>query len=311
MIADTTCNVHIATRILRQLAYSEVFNHPLTTTELANFCGMPSKEMQFHLEQLAEERLINREDDFWFLTPRDNKIDRRKAASEQAQKHLKKAHQVGRLINRFPYVRGVAISGSLSKGVLYNDSDFDFFIITDADRLWIARTILILYKKLFLLNSRKYFCVNYFIDTNHLEIEEQNIFTATELFTLLPISGDVFQTFYSNNDWVQRHFPGYESEKQVDQVQKRWLSKTIMYTLKGTLGEQLDTWCLKQTLRRWKRKFNDFDHPKFELTMKSRRYVSKHHPNDFQTKVLRTFAQILTQYTSENEVKLRELNIEL
>lgn len=311
MIADVMCNVQIATRIIRQLAYSEVFNHPLTTHELATFCGMPQKEMQFQLELLAEERLINREDEFWFLTPRDNKIERRKTASEQAQKHLKKAHQVGRLINRFPYVRGVAISGSLSKGVLYHDSDFDFFIITDANRLWVARTILILYKKLFLLNSRKYFCVNYFIDTQHLEIEEKNIFTATELFTLRPVSGDIFQTFYSNNDWVQHHFPGYESEKSVNQVQKRWLSKSIMYTLSGALGEQLDSWCLKYTLRRWKRKFHDFDQSKFELTMKSRRYVSKHHPNDFQTKVLRTFTQILTQYTSEHASKLKELNIEL
>ena len=91
----------------------------------------------------------------------------------------------------------MGISGSLSKGYYDDDGDIDFFIITSPKRLWIARTFLILYKKIFLLNSRKYFCVNYFISSNALEIEEKNIFTATELTTLLPMFGNgSFHKFY-------------------------------------------------------------------------------------------------------------------
>ena len=67
-----------------------------------------------------------------------------------AKNIYQKALTVSRLISKFPYVEGVGISGSLSKGYYDDDGDIDFFIITSPKRLWIARTFLILYKKLFL-----------------------------------------------------------------------------------------------------------------------------------------------------------------
>src|SRR4029453_8923510 len=91
------------------------------------------------------------------------------------------------LIASFPYVRCVCISGSLSKKYFDDTTDIDFFVITKPGRLWVCRTFLILFKKLFLLNSKKYFCINYFIDSDNLEIPDQNIFTATELTTLIPM----------------------------------------------------------------------------------------------------------------------------
>src|SRR5690606_3777846 len=91
------------------------------------------------------------------------------------------ARKKAKLISQFPFVRGVMASGSLSKGYADEKSDIDFFIITIPNRLWIARTLLVLYKRIFLLNSHKFFCVNYFVDEKHLGIEEKNLFTATEL----------------------------------------------------------------------------------------------------------------------------------
>ena len=123
--------------------------------------------------------------------------------------------KVSRKIAKFPYVKGVCLSGALSKGFYDDDGDFDFFIITKPNRLWIARTILVLYKKIFLLNSKKYFCVNYFISTDKLEISEQNLFTATEIATLIPLYGtDTFKEFLeAKNPWAAPYFPNKPSPK--------------------------------------------------------------------------------------------------
>ncbi len=87
-------------------------------------------------------------------------------------------------------------------------SDLDFFIITAPNRLWIARTLLVLYKRVFLANSHKHFCVNYFIDEKHLEIEEKNLFTATELATVIPLYGSKqYENLQGVNSWLARILP--------------------------------------------------------------------------------------------------------
>jgi predicted nucleotidyltransferase len=51
-----------------------------------------------------------------------------------AVKHIKKAKAVAKFLSWFPYIRGIAISGSLSKNFADENSDLDFFIITAANR---------------------------------------------------------------------------------------------------------------------------------------------------------------------------------
>ncbi len=92
---------------------------------------------------------------------------------------------------------------------MHEDGDIDFFIITKADRLWICRTLLVLYKKVFLLNSRKYFCVNYFVDENNLKIKDKNMFTAIEVKHLLSVyNPELIGHFKEINNWTNEFIPG-------------------------------------------------------------------------------------------------------
>ena len=67
-----------------------------------------------------------------------------------------------------PYVRGVFISGQLSRYIADQKSDIDYFIVTEPERLWIVRTLFVLFRRTFLLNNRKYFCTNYYVTTEKL-----------------------------------------------------------------------------------------------------------------------------------------------
>lgn len=271
-----------------------------------------SRQFEALLKELETDKLIHIDNAFISVNNGNGKIQKRMDASQRADSLFDKAVHVASFIQKFPFVEGVGISGSLSKGILHSDGDFDFFIITKSDRVWIARTLLILYKKVFLLNSRKYFCVNYFIDSDHLEIEEKNRFTAVEIATLIPVSGEVFDFFYDKNQWVEAYFPqGARTTFNTKSIRKPAFSRMIQGVFRGKIGEKADSRAMKLTLKRWKRKFGDFDSDKFNLTMKTRRYVSKHHPNDFQSKVLQRYESLKKDYRDVNRETLKKHQIKL
>lgn len=316
MKQDSREHVVLKKEIILNLLYSEIFQHPLSKKEVVDFLQLKIEANSGSFNQLLDELtqcgLIGCKEGYYYLFEENNKIHRRIAGNDKAHKLMPKAYKVARFIHGFPFVQGVGISGSLSKGVMNDDGDFDFFIITQPNRLWIARTLLIVYKKLFLFNSKKYFCVNYFIDTNNLEIEEKNKFTATEIATLIPASGSVLFQFYQTNSWIQTFYPNKAVLEPYSDVSKKPIfSRMIAFCLKGKLGEWFDEWFMKLTLRRWKKKFNEFDNQKFGLTMKSRKYVSKHHPNDFQNKVLNKYSELIEQYKLHYADQLNKQQIEL
>src|SRR4029453_17664939 len=116
-------------------------------------------------DDLCNNGLVHGRDGYFAVAPPGPMIGRRREQEERAASRMNKARRMSRFIGSFPFVRGVMLSGSIDKGVLDEDGDIDYFIITSPGRLWVARTLLILYKKIFLLNSRRDFCVNYFVDT--------------------------------------------------------------------------------------------------------------------------------------------------
>ena len=244
--------------------------------------------LDIELSRLLEKNAIFKINDYYLCESEINLIKRRIDGNKMAKSIFPKAIKVSNFIAKFPFIEGVGISGALSKGYHDEKSDIDFFIITTPNRLWIARTLLILYKKIFLLNSKKYFCVNYFIESDTLEIAEKNRFTATELITLIPMCGQtIFQSFYNKNQWANKYYPNYNKNGyEIVTLEKPHLSKLIESLLKRSFGDFLDSFFLKLTYRKWKRKFKTLDEENFKVAMKSTKNVSKHHPQNFQKKVI-------------------------
>lgn len=276
---------------LKTLLYFSIFSYPLTKDEIYTFSNLENEmSLEAELSELIENKIIFKIEDYYLCLEEESLVKRRTLGNKMASQVFPKAEKVSKFIAKFPFVEGVGISGSLSKGYHDENSDIDFFIITTPQRLWVARTILVLYKKLFLLNSRKHFCVNYFISSDMLEIAEKNKFTATELVTLIPMYGkEVFRAFYSKNNWTQKYYPHYDSiAREIGTVNKPLLSKIVEATLKTSLGVLIEPILLKLTYYKWKRKFKHIDREDFKVAMKSTKSVSKHHPQNFQKKVIDT-----------------------
>lgn len=265
------------------IAYFDIFNHPLTKTEIENLSNKK-------FDNVAQQDLLFEYKGYYSINKNVKEfVEERLKKEKEAEKYIKKLPFFVSLISKFPFIRGIAISGSLSKGVMYADGDIDYFIITAKDRLWICRSFLVLFKKIFLLNSKKYFCVNYFVDENNLKIQDQNIFTAVEISFLIPVYNELLiNQLKEENAWTKDYFSKFKhSLKFPIKRSKKNSKKGLEVVFKDTFANKLDLWLMKKTFNRWEKKFKDFNKEKFELTMRTNRGVSKHHPQDFQNKVLR------------------------
>lgn len=295
--------------VLQTLAYFEVFSYTLTKEEIFAFCGAASVELvavEAQLQLLVNQGLVFQYGLYYQTKEEPSWVTRRLDCNRRAADFLPKARRMAHFIGQFPFVRGVFVSGSLSKECMGPESDVDFFIVTAPGRLWLARTLLVVFKKLFLLNSHKYFCINYFVDSQHLEIEEKNLFTATESVTLLPMWGnEYYQAFYSQNTWAWKYYPHFalRNASEVPPTSKGFFKSIAERVLAGKLGEWLDQKTMQLTIGFWKKKFKHLDSSTFDLALKSRKGISKHHPLHFQQKVLKQLNQNLERIYTLKQVQ--------
>jgi predicted nucleotidyltransferase len=281
--------------IIHTLAYYDIFSYPLTAPEVYHNLGenhATAEEVKKELEDLCANEMIFKNGGFYLLTNDDKYITRRLKGNKFAEKQLKTAHRVSSFISRFPFIRGILLSGSISKGFMEEGSDIDYFVVTHPNRVWFSRLMLMLFKKIFLLNSKKIFCINYFVDVENLEIQEKNIFTATELVTLLPTYGkNVYNELYEKNIWTKQYFPNFP-KRDIEQVldRKNGILKSILEKIFGSrLGDKIDDFAMALFDKFNKKKYKNYNKEEFKLAFKSSKKESKHHPKFFQKKVLQEF----------------------
>ena len=256
------------------------------------------------LNSLVLNRIIFKLDEFYSLQNNHKLAQRRREGNEKAFELLQTATKVASLLACFPYVRGVAVSGSLSKNFADEDSDIDLFIITTRNRLWIARTFMHIFKKFtFLFNKQHLFCMNYYVAEDGLEIIEKNLYTAIEIATLLPLQGDTaFNNFYAANSWIRSYLPNnflrISTARRINRGAIKVLSEAIF---NNSMGTALNEMLMDITASRWHRKTQrlQLNSHGVVMSMDASGQYAKPHPDEFQQ-------QFIAIYKSKVEKLLRE-----
>ncbi|PKH50790.1 nucleotidyltransferase [Tenacibaculum sp. Bg11-29] len=293
--------------ILKSILYFSIFNYPLSLEEVFRFSDSKEKEETAkEILSLEKKGIIYNNNGYYSVLNDKNILTRRLEGNKNAENIMPRAWKIAKFISNFPYIDSVCVSGSLSKGYFDEKSDIDFFIITRKNRIWIARTLLILYKKIFLLNSKKYFCVNYFMSSGYLNVDEKNRFTATEVATLIPLYGEItFKQFLKENKWVYDFFPNLiRKEKSIKTISKSTFTKTVEKLLNYKIGDYIEKVFMKITIKKWRDKFNHLPKEDFEIAFKSSENVSKHHPSNFQKKVLSLLNEKYEEIEKTHNIKL-------
>jgi len=300
--------------VLKTLVYFDIFHYPLTRTEIRKFLCLNIGEVTLAgwLAELEAEKKIFFSNGFYSVQDNPLLSVRRINGNQRAEKLLEKANRIGRFLYRFPFVRAVGISGSLSKNFADEKADIDFFIITKANRLWMARTLMHLYKKLtYISGSQHYYCMNYYVDEQALLIEDRSIFSAIEIKTLLPVCGEkAISDFFESNQWTEDYLPACDFRKQSGkEPRKGWIKRAWEWLLNNKAGNKIENYLFRLTQKRWKRKAergkqNEKGQP---MDLLCGKHFALSNPGSLREKVLAAYEEkvaILRQVTDKNPVAI-------
>jgi hypothetical protein len=295
--------------ILKTLLYYDIFSHPLKSDEVFTFLPQNSvskDNISDVLKSLASDpgSPLAEKNGYYYLKPKETNVSSRISKENHSRKMWRYARLVTHIIKRFPFIRAAMVTGSLSKNSSDSSSDLDFMVITAKNRLWIARTMLMLFKKIFLLNSYKFFCINYYISEDFLEIENRNIFTATEIATIkATYNSNLLEEFLNANKWITDFFPNYVLCDPALHLSGCKVSnrRSILQVFTELLfipplAKKLDKILMEKTRAHWNRKYAHIDKDERDHMFRSTDKVSKTHPLNMQKRILGIYNDKLKEF---------------
>lgn len=273
--------------VARMVAYYDVFRHPLTEAELARLAGGAVEEAVAALE--AEGRL-ERVAGYVCLAGRAGDVERRRARSEAAERRWRAARAATAVLARFPFVRGIFVTGGLSKQSCPPDGDVDFLLIVEPGAVWTTKTALQGLRRPLPERARDWFCTNYLLAADHPVVDDRNAFTAMELATAVPMWGrGACVGFLEANRWAERYVPGLawnvERARRAPPGRVAPLARAVEGAL-GPVQGAVEGRARAAWDRFWNRKYAWLDDEVRAQRFKRRAEVSTNHLHDFQDYVL-------------------------
>jgi hypothetical protein len=293
--------------ILRTLLYYDIWNYPLKSPEL--FAFLPVNSMTYHdfvrgLNTELESGDILEHRGYYFVRGKTAAVvDQRVRKERHASRLWRAARVVTHFIKRVPFVRGVFISGDLSKNAANPGSDLDFFIVTEPGRLWITRTLLIAFKKVFLFNRKRFFCLNYFATTDCPTLETRNLFVATEIAHLKPLHNSALcMEFLRTNNWIKEFFPNFriadihfpavhDRKSHVQRVIERMISVLPL--------DRIDDELLRMMERVWARRYPEYDKTTRDRIFRCSKTESRAYVGNYEEKILALYRDRLRTFSVE------------
>ena len=289
--------------ILRALLYYDIWHFPLTFNEL--YALMPAKVdspagFRRFLEEYGPGPLVGEKKGYYYIRATGEAvIPLRKRREKHARFMWRMAKVSTHVLKRCPFVRGVFVSGELSKNATQRKSDVDFVIVSAPGRLWIARTLMIAFKKIFLLNSKKFFCVNYHVTGNHLTLGERDVYVATEVAHLKPLyNSSLFGEYLRANGWITSFFPNFDP-RFLPRIPCNDRGSRLQRLLEGALSllplDRIDIRLQEWMRKVWVRRYPEMDPRVREEIFRSTRDESRAYVGNFQKRVLDLYAQKLSR----------------
>ncbi len=294
---NTTENISaIQEQINSTLEYFELFKYPLLPEEIHRFmnfkCSLNDVVSQLLVMKQNSSVYFSNEG-FYCKKDEPSWSIERKKGNDRAIDLLYRSSRFVKVIKRFPFVVSIAISGSLSKYYADEDADIDYFIIAKTNRLWIARTLLHLFKKFtFITGHEHYYCMNYFIDESALEIDQKNVYSAIETVTLLPVyNKELIIKLKHQNSWLSDYLPNETNEQDLRFLlsDRKENIKTFFESLINALGaDKLNSFFMRITDRKWRAKWRKKSYPmeNYDQAFCTTLHISKNHPDNYQTNIL-------------------------
>lgn len=189
------------------LAYADLFDYPLTAQEVYRYLTLANTSFEEVALVLADETHFSNVENYYTVRGREEIVETRKQRGEVARRLLPKAARYGQIIASLPFVRMVAITGSLAMSNTDEGKDIDYMVVTAPGHLWTCRALCLLLARFAKLEGID-LCPNYLVTTNALEVEEHSLYVAHELAQMIPLSGmEIYDEMKRLNGWMTDYLP--------------------------------------------------------------------------------------------------------
>jgi len=193
--------------ILNTLVYADVFDYPLTLAEIHRYLAgvnVPLETVSTFLDTSHSVQCIG---PYYTLPGREAIIQTRMRREQEAARLWRAARAYGKVISALPFVRMVAVTGSLAMNNVDANADIDYLVVTMPGRLWMCRLLVLVVTRVAALSGIS-LCPNYLLTLNSLEITERSLYAAHEFTQMIPLSGmDTYQHMVALNPWVRDYLP--------------------------------------------------------------------------------------------------------
>lgn len=239
--------------ILETLAYSDIFEHPLTIDELHRFLTISAEKLDVR-ECVEKMDGVVSKHEYYFLADRAEIVDIRNQRRENSHKAYRRALFYGRILGRLPFIRMAALTGSLAMLNLSKNRDMDYMLVAKPGRVWTARAFALLFGRLARLLG-DVICPNVIVSENALEWNARNMYTAREFAQMVFVSGaDVFCQLCEANVWVNDFLPNFVILSGAKDHDAENAKPSIFESLlNGKLGDFFESWEMSRKIARFKR----------------------------------------------------------
>jgi hypothetical protein len=201
--------------VLRTVAYSDVFDFPLTREEIFRYCVSPAgsrADLEGAIDALLAAGRLCSHDAYVTLPGRASTVLTRHRLAASSARHWPAALRWGTVLWSLPFVRMVAVTGSLAANACKEEGDVDYLIVVEPGRLWLTRALCLAVWRLAQVFGAR-LCPNYLITTRALGVEQRNLYTARELVQMRPLHGRaVAAGLRDANRWSHRYLPNADLE---------------------------------------------------------------------------------------------------
>lgn len=189
----------------KTIAYGAYFNFPLSSDEV-HFWLISPQPVSMSVIKKYIPKLKSKE------------ILLKKALLQNTKQKEKIALKLIKYARLIPFIRLIALTGSVAVNNSHRGDDLDLLIITSPHTLWITRSLLLLFISLKFKRrhpkdssskTKNAFCPNLWLSTLSLSVPEnrRNIYSAHEVLQARPIfdRGHTYQQFIQSNSWTKHY----------------------------------------------------------------------------------------------------------
>lgn len=207
--------------------YFDLADYPLTKEELFSWLwsdsatATPDKPAVSYPEFLEALTFLNIDSKFgyYFLPGREAIVEERRRKLLISEQKLKIARRAVKIIKSVPFLRAVFVCNSTGAEQANKDSDVDFFIVTEKNRIWITRLLVTFLLELFRFRRvgkrvKNKVCLSFYVTVYNLDlanfrVADDDVHFAYWINQMLPIFDpeDYYLKFLHVNQWVKNYLP--------------------------------------------------------------------------------------------------------